>query len=91
MSRWEPKFRWRAVMEDLRQQIVDGDYPPKSQIPSIRTIMQRYEVGRNTAIHAVASLEEQGYVLRVQSHGTLVRPKEDWPDESQEGSSPKTY
>lgn len=77
MIKWEPKHRWEEVMEDLRDRILAGEYPPRSAIPAIPRIMQQYDIGRNTALHVVASLAEQGLVVVKRSKGTFVVPPED--------------
>jgi DNA-binding GntR family transcriptional regulator len=79
MIKWVPKHRWEVVMEDLRERILDGEYQPRTAIPSIPRLMQVYEVGRNTVLRAVSSLEEQGLVVARQSQGTFVIPPEDRP------------
>lgn len=79
MINWRPSHLWEEVAETLRQRILSGQYPPRARIPSIRDVMQEFEVGRNTALHALQYLEEQGYVVMVQSQGTFVTPAEEWP------------
>lgn len=79
MIKWEPKHRYEEVADDLRDRILNGEFQPRAAIPSIPRIMQEYEVGRNTAMHAVALLVEQGIVVIRQSKGTFVVPEEDRP------------
>ncbi|MFI7691825.1 winged helix-turn-helix domain-containing protein [Nonomuraea sp. NPDC049655] len=79
MIKWRPPHLWEHVAETLRSRIVSGEYPPQSRMPSIRTVMQEFEVGRNTALHALEHLEEEGYAVMVQSQGTFVTPPEEWP------------
>lgn len=79
MIKWEPKHRWQEVMEDLRDRIHAGEFQPRAAIPAIPRIMQQYDVGRNTAMHAVESLAEQGLVVIKRSKGTFVTPEEDRP------------
>jgi GntR family transcriptional regulator len=69
-------------MEALRARIIDGTYAPRTKIPSLKTLTQEFEVGLNTARHAVEELEKQGYVRAVKSLGTFVTPREDWPEDS---------
>jgi GntR family transcriptional regulator len=79
MIKWRPPHLWEEIAETLRARIRNGDYPPRTRIPSIRDVMQEFEVGRNTALHALQHLQEQGYVVMVQSQGTFVTPPEEWP------------
>ncbi|TDD54627.1 GntR family transcriptional regulator [Nonomuraea terrae] len=79
MIKWEPKYRYEQVADDLRERIERGEYAPRSPIPAIPRIMQIYEVGRNTALHAVALLADEGLVVIKRSQGTFVVPLEDRP------------
>jgi len=83
MIAWVPdpeRPLWEQMMETLRRRILDGTYPPRTKIPSLKQLTQEFGVGLNTARHAVDDLEEQGYVLPVSSLGTFVRQAEEWPD-----------
>ena len=79
MIKWEPKYRYEEVADDLRERIHRGEFAPRTAIPAIPRIMQQYEVGRNTALHAVALLEGEGLVVVKRSQGTFVVPPEDRP------------
>lgn len=79
MIKWEPKHRYEEVADDLRERILAGEYLPRTTIPAIPRIMQIYEIGRNTALHAVALLVEEGLVVVKRSKGTFVVPPEDRP------------
>lgn len=79
MIRWEPKYRYEEVADDLRERIERGEFPPRSTIPAIPRLMQQYEIGRNTALHAVYTLAEEGVVVIKKSQGTFVVPPEDRP------------
>lgn len=82
MIDWDPdpeRPLWLQVMEELRRRILSGTYQPRTRIPSLTRLTQEFEVGMNTARHAVNDLAAQGYVLQVSSLGTFVRPKEEWP------------
>jgi DNA-binding GntR family transcriptional regulator len=79
MIKWEPKHRYEEVADDLRERVLVGEYPPRTTIPAIPRIMQFYDVGRNTALHAVALLVEEGLVVVKRSKGTFVVPPEDRP------------
>jgi DNA-binding GntR family transcriptional regulator len=77
MIKWEPKYRYEEVADDLRERIGRGEFPPRTTIPAIPRIMQQYEVGRNTALRAVYLLAEEGVVVIKRSQGTFVVPPED--------------
>jgi DNA-binding GntR family transcriptional regulator len=46
--------------------------------------MQEFEMGHNTVLHAIRVLAEEGFVVPIQSMGTFVRPREDWPAEEED-------
>lgn len=79
MIQWEPKYRYEEVADDLRDRILNGEFPPRTAIPAIPRIMQQYEIGRNTALHAVYLLVERGLVVIKRSQGTFVVPPENRP------------
>ncbi|MFB4265252.1 winged helix-turn-helix domain-containing protein [Nonomuraea sp. GTA35] len=79
MIKWEPQHRWEEVADDLRRRILEGEFPARSTIPAIPRLMQQYEIGRNTALHAVSALAEEGLVIIKRSKGTYVVPPEDRP------------
>lgn len=79
MIKWRPPHLWEQIAETLRDRIRSGEYPPQSRMPSIRDLMQEFEIGRNTALHALEALEEEGFAVMVQSQGTFVTPPEEWP------------
>lgn len=54
----------------LRRQITSGKI--QHRVPSLTSLVQEYGVARNTVIHALATLEEEGLVKRVQGRGTYV-------------------
>lgn len=62
----------------LRRQIQSGEI--QHRVPSLTSLVQEYGVARNTVIHALATLEEEGLVKRVQGRGTyVIRPGGDKP------------
>lgn len=80
MIKWRPRHRWEEVVDDIRQRILAGEYPPRTTIPAIPRLMQQYEIGRNTAFHVIKALAEQGWVVVLPSKGTFVVPPEDRPE-----------
>jgi DNA-binding GntR family transcriptional regulator len=82
MINWVPdpeRPLWLQLMETLRGRILDGTYAPRTKLPSLKQLTQEFEVGLNTARHAISDLEGQGYVRAVKSLGTFVTPREEWP------------
>ena len=63
----------------IRADILTGELPPRSQIPSAATLVQEHGVARGTADKAVGVLKAEGYVRRVPGRGMYVLPREQWP------------
>lgn len=81
MIQWEPKHRWEEVAADIRRRIEMGEFPPRTAIPSVSELREQYEIGRNTALHVIKALAEQGLVVARQSKGTFVLPPEEPPED----------
>jgi GntR family transcriptional regulator len=45
----------------LREQITSGELPPRTPLPSIRTLMQTYDVAKGTVEKALAVLRAEGW------------------------------
>lgn len=56
----------------LRGKIQAGEYQPGRVIPSENTLMQTYEVARNTVRHAIRLLADEGLVEIVRGRGVYV-------------------
>lgn len=56
----------------LRRQIHSGELAPRRPIPSIRTLMQTYEVSDGTVKKAVQVLRDEGLVRTVPGRGVYV-------------------
>lgn len=56
----------------LRGMITSGELAPRRPIPSIRTLMQRYEVSDGTVKKAVQVLRDEGLVRTVPGRGVYV-------------------
>lgn len=69
-NRIEPPYLQLA--EILAAKIESGELPPGVRVPSIRTLMGEYDVGKNTAIRALDELRERGLVEVRQGWGTFV-------------------
>jgi len=58
------------ISERLRKDIVNGKYPPDSQIPSVRQLAFEASVNPNTMQKALSTLESEGIIY---SKGTIGR------------------
>lgn len=68
-----PKYYQLASI--LRQKIEDGDWEPRSPIPSERQLEVLYKISRTTIREALDSLVRQGYLYREHGRGTFVSPQ----------------
>jgi DNA-binding GntR family transcriptional regulator len=60
------------IAADLRRRIESGDLEPGQPAPSITTLCQQWEVARETAAHALATLEAEGLLRRYPGRGYYV-------------------
>ncbi len=56
----------------LRNKILSGDYQPGEALPSEDTLAEQYQVSRITVRQALASLDQDGLVVRQRGRGTFV-------------------
>jgi GntR family transcriptional regulator len=59
----------------LRRRIVQGEFSSQVPIPSEETLCREYDVSRITVRQALASLEEEGLIIRRRGKGTFVVEK----------------
>ena len=69
----EPAYLQLAAI--LREKIRHGEYA-SGPLPSVRALMQTYDVGEYAATHAIRTLEAEGLVFTVPRRGTYVRAQE---------------
>ncbi len=65
------------IADRLRYSIISGEYPPGSQIPTVRGLSVEAAVNPNTIQHAFLMLENSGIIV---TKGTLGRFVTDDPD-----------
>jgi GntR family transcriptional regulator/MocR family aminotransferase len=63
---------YRQVYETLRRQILSGQLPAKSQLPSTRSLARQLAVSRMTVVNAYEQLLAEGYIEAVSGSGTYV-------------------
>jgi len=68
-----PKYYQLASI--LRQKIEDGEWQPRSPIPSERQLEVMYNISRTTIREAINNLVQQGYLYREHGRGTFVSPQ----------------
>ncbi len=62
------------IMDGIKGNIVSGDLPGDSRIPSIRELSQDIRVNPNTAHRAYQELEREGYIYSKRGMGYFVTP-----------------
>ena len=73
--RW--KFRgdrpiYAQIVEQLQRGILSGEFPPGSQVPSVRVLALEAEVNPNTMQKALAELEDRGLLNTHRTAGRTV-------------------
>jgi GntR family transcriptional regulator len=63
----------RQIADDLRQEILRGDLPPGSLLPSERKLIERFRTTKATASKAIGILLAEGLVTTEFGRGTFVR------------------
>ncbi|HEY1057744.1 MAG TPA: GntR family transcriptional regulator [Limnobacter sp.] len=67
---------YTQVREALREQILDGTYPPHSQMPSEAQMIRQFGVSRITVRQALGDLQKEGLIFKVMGKGSFVsKPK----------------
>ncbi|MEU9871060.1 GntR family transcriptional regulator [Actinomadura sp. NPDC048021] len=63
---------FREIAADLRQEIVDGEYPTGSTLPPEPELAEKYRVSRSLVNRAMAVLHAEGLVRPQRGRGTQV-------------------
>ncbi len=67
---------YRRIHQDLRERILDGDWPPGLRLPSESALGTLFEVSRITIRQALGALQKEGLIYSQQGRGSFVsRPK----------------
>lgn len=64
------------LKDEISDKIRDGIYEVDRQIPSEKTLMEEYDVGRATVREALSILVNEGYLYKKQGIGTFVARKQ---------------
>ncbi len=65
--------QYRKLYEVLRKHIVSGIYQEGSLLPSENELCASYEITRPTVRHALDSLVRDGFIVKKQGKGSIVR------------------
>ena len=64
---------YQQLADSLRDKIYEGQYAFGDKLPSERSLAEKFGISHLTVRKALAILEEEGMLLRVQGKGTFVR------------------
>lgn len=63
---------YRQLADLLRQQILSGEIPPLSPLPSGKTLVETYGIARGTVEKAIRVLQSEGLARTVPGRGVYV-------------------
>ena len=66
------EFKYKALYESLKKDILSGKYNAENPIPSIKALMMRFGLSKNTVLHTLDELKSQGLILRSQGRASTV-------------------
>jgi len=68
-------FPYQRIVDELRAEILGGQRPPGSRMPSENELAVRYQTSRPTVRRALALLKADGLLVTRQGSGAFVRPR----------------
>jgi GntR family transcriptional regulator len=63
---------YRQLADLLRAEILSGKFPPRTPLPSAKTLAQEHEIAIGTVTKAVDVLREEGLVRTIPGRGVWV-------------------
>lgn len=72
----------KSLEDDLRRMIIRNELQPDCAITPETELAKLYKISRNTARKALANLENEGLLRKVQGRGTFVVPPHERPADS---------
>ena len=68
---------YQQLADLLRDKITSGEYPPRTPLPSAKTLSQQHGIAGGTVMRAFDVLRTEGLVRTVAGRGVWVLPQED--------------
>lgn len=65
-------FKYISFYNDIKQKIISKEYLEGNMLPSESQFMAKFNISRITVRNALALLEQEGYVYRIQGKGCYV-------------------
>ena len=72
LSQTDKRPLYQQIMEQIKQRIAVGDWPPNTQLPSIRELATEVKVSIITVKRAYRELERVGVITTQQGKGSWV-------------------
>jgi GntR family transcriptional regulator len=67
---------YQQLADLLRDKIASGEYPPRTPLPSAKTLSQQYGIAVGTVMRAFDVLRAEGLVRTVAGRGVWVLPQD---------------
>ena len=77
ISQSDHRPMYLQIMEQVRQRVAVGDWPPGHEIPSIRQLAMDLRVSVITIKRAYLELEREGVIVTQQGKGSFIAPNPD--------------
>jgi len=74
ISQSDGRPMYLQIMEQVKQRVAVGEWPPGDEIPSIRQLAMALRVSVITVKRAYLELEREGVILTQQGKGSIVAP-----------------
>jgi GntR family transcriptional regulator len=75
LRRQSGRSLYEQIADQLRRAIYTGQFPPGSQLPSERELIEQFDASRNTVRLALGLLTNEGLVVSTQGRGSFVRER----------------
>jgi GntR family transcriptional regulator len=77
LSQTDKRPMYQQIMEQIKQRIAVGDWPPNTPLPSIREMATEIKVSIITVKRAYRELERDGVITTQQGKGSWVSESQD--------------
>jgi len=68
---------YQQLADLLRERIASGEYPPRTPLPSARSLSQEHGIAVGTVMRAFEVLRREGLVRTVPGRGVWVVPQDE--------------
>lgn len=66
------KPKYQVIIDDIKSEILSGDYNVGEKIPTESSIQEKYKVSRHTVRKAISELSKEGFLRSEKGSGTYV-------------------